>query len=79
MGAEFSRIYGSFNCIIINIMIPELHINLHHQLVFLFSSIATVITINMQYCNIIQLLKLVSSADWSKVHHVTNGILGKDW
>ena len=33
----------------------------------------------VQCITIIQLLKLVSSADWSKVHHVTNGILGKDW
>ena len=30
------------------------------------------------YCIIIQLLQLVSSADWSKVHHVTQGIFCND-
>ena len=35
-------------------------------------------TINRALIVLIQLLKLVSSADWSKVHHVTNGILSND-
>ena len=48
------------------------------EVIFIYYAQATFFSIWGDYLLLLQLQKLVNSADWSKVHHVTQGIFCND-